>query len=543
MRTVSLKRRVSLASLAVLAVALVAFDAFLYVSFDRRLTGDLRHQLSERFSLARSLANELPPQELAQRLATDGVTAQVIAGGRRYVARPPAPPAPMPRARPPSGARPAPPPGARARKPAVATPPASVAASATGPAAAGAAGALTLSQPLAGGERLVLSVSRSQLQRDLAGLLLDEAAGSVAVLLAAALALYAVLGRALAPLDRTTAVAAAIARGQARSRLNPQRTDTELGRMASAFDAMLDRLEAALAAARASEERMRRFLADAAHELRTPIQALQAGAETLLREAADEGERAAPGGIDWERVAVQMVRDAARAGRLVGDLLTLGRLDQDPALKPERFDLGELAREQLARAEVLAPNLHLRYEGPLRCPVEADRDRVAQVLVNLLDNARHATPDGGTVTLAIDANGVQSSRASPPAADRRVGDAPSPAAGEVRVTVADAGPGVPPNERERIFERFVRLDPSRSRSAFGSGLGLAIARRIAEAHGGSLRCIEPPAGAGACFELRLPRAPERQGAGARRDGAGPRSGGAGPRSDGAGPPLSQSASR
>jgi len=186
------------------------------------------------------------------------------------------------------------------------------------------------------------------------------------VLLAAALALGRILGRALAPLDRTTAVAAAIARGQARERLSPQRTDTELGRMAQAFDAMLDRLQAALDAAHASEERMRQFLGDAAHELRTPIQAVQAGAETLLRDSHDEDQR--------QGRALQMIRDSARAGRLVDDLLTLNRLDQDPELEPSEVDLAELAREQLARAEVLAPSLQLRYEGPVRCPLDDDHD-------------------------------------------------------------------------------------------------------------------------------------------------------------------------
>jgi two-component system OmpR family sensor kinase len=460
MRTVSLTRRVSLASLAVLAVALLCFDAFLYVSFDHRLSADLRRQLTERAQLARSIAGSVAPEELARRLATGGITATVIAGGRRFIASsPPPPPAPGRRRR----AGPPPPPRAPKAGPAH-------------PAAPAGSTMRLVVWPLAGGERLVLTVSRSQLDGDLSGLLLDEAGGSAAVLLLAAIVLRLALGRALAPLDRTTAVATAIARGRARERLSPQRVDTELGRMAAAFDAMLDRLESALEAAHASEARMRQLLADAAHELRTPLQGIRAGAETLLRASGDPGE---------ERLAVQIVRDSARASRLVDDLLTLGRLDGGAALEPAPIDLAELAREQLARAQVLAPALALRYEGPVRCPLRADRDRLAQVLVNLLDNARHATPDGGRVTLAID-----------------------PAGEQVRLTVSDSGPGVPADQRERIFDRFVRLDPSRSRARFGSGLGLPIARRIAEAHGGTLRCVAPPDGCGASFELRLPRAAE-----------------------------------
>jgi two-component system OmpR family sensor kinase len=448
---------VSLASLAVLAVALAAFDAFLYVSFSARLTGDLHRQLTERAQLARALSGSLSPQQLADRLASGEISAQITKNGRRYSARPPAPPAPAGRA-----GRP---------KPPGSTPTARPPRAGTG----ALANALTLTQPLPGGERLVLSADRAQLDGDLTGLLALEAAGTLVVLLLAGLGLGRVLGRALAPLDRTTAVAAAIARGQARQRLSPQRTDTELGRMAAAFDAMLDRLQEALDAAHASERRMREFLGDAAHELRTPLQAIQAGAETLLRN---------PGGPQLERFTVQMVRDAARAGRLVEDLLTLNRLDQDPELELAPIDLAELAREQLARAEVLAPNLQLRYEGPVRCPIHADRDRIGQVIVNLLDNARHATPDGGQITLAIDHADTGAS-----------------------LVVSDTGPGVPAQSRERIFQRFVRLDASRTRNTFGSGLGLSIARRIARAHGGSLVCAENPSATGARFELSLPDTP------------------------------------
>lgn len=481
MKTVSLRRRVTLASLGVLALALIAFDVFLYVSFDQRLTGDLQRQLQERAGLASSLASSLAPQELADRLATGGITAQVTKGGKRYVARPPAPPAPRGRGKPRASGAPRP---ARRhgqlsslrksesagphRIAAVPTPP--------GPAGVRPAKALRISQPLGGGEQLVLYADRSRVDHDLAGLLALEIAGTLAVLGLVAVALAWILGRALSPLDRTTAVASAIARGQARERLAPQRADTELGRMAAAFDAMLDRLETALDAARASEARMRQFLSDAAHELRTPIAGVQASAETLLREHADQ-ERS-------EQLAVQMIRDSARAGRLVGDLLALSRLDDNPELELAEFDLAALAREQLAHTEVLAPTVQMRYEGPLRYPIHADRDRIIQVIVNLLDNARHATPDGGIITLAIT-------------------DADS---GPI-VSISDTGPGVPAADRGRIFERFVRLDPARSRDRFGSGLGLPIARRIAQAHGGDLRCAGNLVGAR--FELSLPRHPPR----------------------------------
>lgn len=459
MRTVSLRRRVTVAGVAVLALALVGFDAWLYGSFQARLVGDLGQQLRSRAQLAISLGGSLPPQELANRLASGGVMTQVVQGATRYVGRPPAPPlggAPL--------GKPPPAPGAR------------------GPGRAGVRVApvrsqgtsLTLTQPLGGGRRLVLSANRASIDTELARLLALEILGSIVVLGLAALVLAWVVGRALAPLDRTTAVAGAIAAGDVRRRLNPQQTDTELGRMAAAFDAMLDALEQALGAARRSELRMREFLADAAHELRTPVAALQADAETLLRDSPPRPER--------ERLTVRMIRDATRAGRLVGDLLVLTRLDDDPGLEPAEFDLIGLLREELTRAEVLAPRLHLRLSGPVRLPIVADRDRIAQVIANLLDNARHATPDGGTIAVQV---------------------AVAPAA--VTLTVTDSGPGIPPTERERIFDRFVRLAAPAGPPRPGSGLGLAIARGIATAHGGTLRVTD--SAGGARLELTLPAPP------------------------------------
>jgi len=497
MKTVSLRRRVTLASLGVLALALIAFDVFLYVSFDQRLTGDLQRQLQERAGLASSLASSLAPQELADRLATGGITAQVTKGGQRYVARPPAPPPPGGRGKPRASGFPRPARGHGQRSslrksesagphriaaaptshgPAPGAPGIAAVPTPPAPAAVRPSKALRISQPLGGGEQLVLYADRSPVDHDLAGLLVLEIAGTLAVLGLVAVALAWILGRALSPLDRTTAVAGAIARGQARERLAPQRADTELGRMAAAFDAMLDRLETALDAARASEARMRQFLSDAAHELRTPIAGVQASAETLLREHADQDL--------GEQLAVQMIRDSARAGRLVGDLLALSRLDDNPELELAELDLAALAREQLAHTQVLAPTVQMRYEGPLRYPIQADRDRIIQVIVNLLDNARHATPDGGSITLAI--------------TDADFGPI---------VSISDTGPGIPAADRGRIFERFVRLDPARSRDRFGSGLGLPIARRIAQAHGGDLRCADTRDGAR--FELSLPRYPPR----------------------------------
>jgi signal transduction histidine kinase len=295
---------------------------------------------------------------------------------------------------------------------------------------------------------------------------------SVGALVLAGLITLATTRVALAPLDAMTALARSITRGDRGSRLAPSRTDTELGRTAAAFDAMLDELEGAEATARASEARTRRFVADAAHELRTPLAGVQAAAEAAV----------APGlaAEDRDRLHLLLLRETHRAGRLVDDLLVLARIDAGIELRREPVDLLELARTEVERVRLRAPRLDVRLTGdPVTAP--GDAPRLAQVLANLLDNAcRHTA---GRIEVRVRAPGV--------------------------VTVSDDGTGVAPADRERIFERLVRLDEARSADDGGAGLGLAIARGIARAHGGDLGCVEPVDGRGATFELRLPLSDRR----------------------------------
>ncbi|MBW0106654.1 cell wall metabolism sensor histidine kinase WalK, partial [Pseudonocardia sp. KRD291] len=299
----------------------------------------------------------------------------------------------------------------------------------------------------------------------------------VAGLVAAGLVTLLTTRLALAPLDVMTGLARSITRGDRGRRLDPARTDTELGRAAAAFDDMLDELEGAETTARASEARTRQFVADAAHELRTPPAGVRAAAEAALDPELPAADR--------DRLHLLLLRDTQRAARLVDDLLALARIDAGIELHPVPVDLLELARGEVERAGLLAPGLDVRATGPDRTSpavvVSGDPQRLGQVLATLLDNARRHTPDGGAVTVAVAA-----------------GD------GTAAVTVSDTGPGVPAPDRERIFERLVRLDDARSADAGGAGLGLAIARGIAHAHGGELRCVEPPSGAGAAFRLDLP---------------------------------------
>jgi two-component system, OmpR family, sensor kinase len=252
--------------------------------------------------------------------------------------------------------------------------------------------------------------------------------------------------RALRPLDDVVQAARATAAGQSGQRLHPERTDTEVGRLAAAFDEMLEAQEAMLERAQVAEATSRSFLADAAHQLRTPIAGLRAAAETLVA-GTDPVER--------DRLLVHVARESARLGRLVDDLLTVARFDRREPARRELADLRALLEDEVERVRTRRPELAVSVEGPVvRAPI--DPAAVQEAVANLLDNAlRHAR---ATVVVT---SGVADGRA--------------------RVTVRDDGPGLAPGEEEVAFARFVSLD-----DRGGAGLGLAIAREVAEAHGGHL---------------------------------------------------------
>jgi signal transduction histidine kinase len=314
------------------------------------------------------------------------------------------------------------------------------------------------------GDTSVLSAAQVRLRR----LLIAVGFGAVAV---TAILLVWVVRRALAPLDAMTTLARSIARGNRGYRLSPARTNNELGRTAAAFDDMLDSLEGAETAARRSEERTKRFVADAAHELRTPIAGVQAVAEALVQTGVDESTME-----ERDRMNLLLVRESRRAARLVDDLLALARIDAGLELQREVVDLHALAEAEVTRSRLLAPELDIEVDGTAVL-LTGDPQRLAQVLANLADNARQATGPQGRVRLWV---GVLDGRAA--------------------LTVTDNGPGIPEPDRERIFDRLTRLDEARDRRSGGSGLGLAIARGVARAHGGDLTCVAPEPGApGAVF--------------------------------------------
>jgi signal transduction histidine kinase len=275
------------------------------------------------------------------------------------------------------------------------------------------------------------------------------------------------LRSALGPLRHVAAVAQRIASGERRQRLLPRRRDTELGRMAASFDAMVDSLEEAVAQATRSEAAMRRFLADASHELRTPVAALQGTAETLLREQPDRPRR--------DQLEAELARGTQRLGRLVDDLLNLARLQANEPLRTEEVDLAQVTESVVNETRTRTPaQISVTHTGP--AVAIGDPDAITRAVRNLVDNAVRAGGDDGQVLVELQRSPTH-----------------------VRATVSDNGPGVPPDDRERIFEGFVRLNGS---SAPGTGLGLAIVRAIARQHHGTVTCDECETGAR--FTLELP---------------------------------------
>ena len=325
-----------------------------------------------------------------------------------------------------------------------------------------------MSEGLSDGSTLVLLADSGEIERTLSQVRTTLVLAGLVLLALAALALRPVVARALRPLDQVTATARAITAGDRGARLRPDRPETELGRAASAFDGMLDEVEGAERQARGAEQRLRVFLSDAAHELRTPLAGVQAAAERLLRGVDDRQQR--------EELSVTVIREARRASRLADDLLTMARIDSGLELQRVAVDLRGLSRRVADVARLAHPSARVEVDGSAGV-VDADPDRVTQVLTNLVDNALAATRSRGHVRLVLARDPIGAT-----------------------VDVADDGPGVPSADAERVFERLVRLDASRSSG--GSGLGLSIARGIAEAHGGSLRLV--PSDAGARFRLGLP---------------------------------------
>lgn len=463
-RTPSLRRRVAAAVLAVVAVLLVLVVLLVDVLLGARLRSDLDATLADRTAQAQQLvAAGAGPEELVARLSGGSIRVRVVTAGGRALGDP--------GLGPPGGSPPVAGPDRDGRGPG-ATP---VGPRAGRPPVPPDAGSRSTELALPGGGRVQLvadSAESTGIRTGLRAVL----AGSVLLTLLVALAAVAVVVRtALRPLDRMTALAHRITAGDRGARLRPDRPGTDLGAAAAAFDGMLDALEDAETRSRVETERTRRFLADAAHELRTPLAGIAAVAESLDR--SDPAD-ASPG--RRERRLELLLGETRRAGRLVADMLDLARIDGGTALVPTDTDLAAIARAEAGRAAVLAPGLTVDADADAAVPVHADPDRVTRILANLLDNARRHTPEGGRIEVTAD----------------RSPD------GTARVRVRNTGTPIPDADRDRVFDRLVRLQDARDRDSGGAGLGLPIARGLARAHGGELTCV--PDTGGATFVLELP---------------------------------------
>ena len=323
-------------------------------------------------------------------------------------------------------------------------------------------------------------------------LVIELLVGGLALVLMAGVG-YLVVRRSLRPLEEVESTAAAIAAGDLSRRVPESDERTEVGRLSGAFNSMVDQIETAFgereaseSAARTSEDRMRRFVADASHELRTPLTSIRGFAELYRQGAVRET-------AELDRMMRRVEDEASRMGLLVEDLLLLARLDQQRPLRKERVDLLEVVSDAAHDARVLAPDrqIDLDVSGDEAPVVLGDDARLRQVVTNLVSNAITHTPAGTPVALTL-----QTGRRPGP------GDH-GPGQGWVRVGVHDQGPGLSDEDRERVFERFYRADKSRTRAAGGSGLGLSIVAALVAAHGGIVT-VESEHGRGSSFLVDLP---------------------------------------
>lgn len=466
LRTGSLRRRTIVAVLALLALVLIVLVIVVDVVLGARLRGQIEDRLRDRASAAASLVGTVDAEELAERLSAQGLSVRIDDAGGGSVVAGPSPD--QLRDGPPGGPGPAGPPEPLASSPSTSASGETVTASEV----SGDDQLVTLRSTLSDGSTVTLTASTAGVDETLTQVRWVMGVASVAVLALGAGAIVLIVRGTLRPLDRMSVAARSVAAGDRDRRLRPTRPDTEIGRVAAAFDDMLDDVVGAEQAALDAETRLRAFLSDAAHELRTPVAGMRAAAETLIRADLD--------GPDRELLATRVVHEASRASRLVDDLLTMARVDQGLELRPRSVDLRELLAAETERMRRVHPGLRVDLRAPSEpVPVVVDADRIAQVVANLVDNAARATAGAGRLRIEL----VAGSRDT------------------AAVSVVDDGPGVPDADRERIFERLVRLDPARA-ARTGAGLGLPIARGIARAHGGDVVCERDADGAR--FVVSLP---------------------------------------
>ena len=323
------------------------------------------------------------------------------------------------------------------------------------------------------GGTLVVAIPLTEIDQTLARLVWIEGLVTAAMLVTLGTLAWWIVRRGLRPLEDMAATAGAIAAGDLSQRVPEVVGRSEVSQLGEALNVMLGNIEQAFEARAASEERLRRFLADASHELRTPLTSIRGYAEMFDRGARDRPE-------DLATSMRQIQAEADRMSELVSDLLLLARLDRERPIEREPVDLAVVAEEAVAalRVSVQDRQVTLTSEGP--AIVTGDDGRLRQVVDNLLTNAARHTPAGTPVDVRVRAD-----------------------AAYVVLEVTDRGQGIAPAEQAHIFEPFHRADPSRARTTGGVGLGLAIVAAIVRAHGGAVG-VDSDGASGSTFWVRLP---------------------------------------
>jgi two-component system OmpR family sensor kinase len=320
---------------------------------------------------------------------------------------------------------------------------------------------------------LVVAVPVTDVQQTLGRLLRIEVLVTVAALVGLGVLAWWLVKRGLRPLEDMATAAGAIAAGDLSRRVEPAEQKTEVGRLGLALNAMLEQIEQAFDERTRTEEKLRRFLADASHELRTPLTSIRGYAEIFHRGAKDDPD-------DLETAMRRIEDESRRMGVMVDELLRLARLGE--GREPERapVDLAQIIADTVSDAGVEDPGRAIAVDSPETLVVTGDETQLRQVVANLVGNALRHTPAGTPVAVRL--------RAS---------------AGWAELEVADEGPGMEAEDAARAFEPFYRADPSRTRRTGGTGLGLAIVAAIVEEHGGTVS-VETSPGAGTTFRVRLP---------------------------------------
>ena len=307
-----------------------------------------------------------------------------------------------------------------------------------------------------GGAPALLALSLHDVSTSMARIVRVELGVTAAILAILALVTFFVLRLGLRPIKRMTETATAIAGGDLSHRVPDVAAGTEAGELGAALNSMMTKIEDAFDQRTASEARLRQFIADASHELRTPVTTIRGYAELYRTGGLDDPEQLAQAMRRTEQESVRM-------GSLVEDLLLLARLDQGRKLETGAVDLGVLAVDAVSDARAVDPARPITVSVAEGLAVEGDEGRLRQVVANLVGNALVHTPPATPIRVRVTRSGS-----------------------DAVLEVHDDGPGMPEPVKARAFERFYRADPARSRHAGGSGLGLSIVRAIVQAHGGTV---------------------------------------------------------